>query len=378
MDAGLSNFQAFMANAFFTLGQVIFEVPTGLVADTYGRRISYLLGSSTLVISTLLYLWMWNIEGPFWGWALSSALLGVGFTFFSGALEAWLVDALHFENVTKDLDGVFAKGQVVGGITMLIGSAAGGVIAQYTNLGVPYIIRSAILLLNFATAFVFMKDLGFTPTKSKTPLGEMKKTFKSSLKHGFGNPPVRWLMLAVPFSAGVGFYVFYALQPFLLELYGDKEAYSIAGMVAALAALAQICGGLLASRIKKLFKLRTTAMLVGTFLTVIMLAFLGFVINFWIAFVLIFLWILMFAALTPIRQTYLNGNIPSEQRATVISFDNLMGSTGGIFIQPGLGKVADIYNYSTSFVVGAGIQALALPFVWLARREKVEADKVSE
>ena len=56
LDAGLSNTEAFAANAFFTLGQVVFEVPTGVVADTVGRRASYLLGAGTLLVSTLLYL----------------------------------------------------------------------------------------------------------------------------------------------------------------------------------------------------------------------------------------------------------------------------------------------------------------------------------
>src|ERR1700730_7920274 len=84
LNAGLSNFEAFMANAFFTAGEVIFEVPTGIIADTWGRRVSYLLGAITLTISTLLYLYMWYIHGPFWGWAVSSLLLGLGFTFFSG------------------------------------------------------------------------------------------------------------------------------------------------------------------------------------------------------------------------------------------------------------------------------------------------------
>jgi MFS family permease len=63
LDAGLSNFQAFLANGFFTLGMVVFEVPTGVVADTFGRRISYLLGALTLSVSTLLYLLMWQIHG---------------------------------------------------------------------------------------------------------------------------------------------------------------------------------------------------------------------------------------------------------------------------------------------------------------------------
>ena len=48
LDAGLSNLEAFAANAFFTAGMVVFEVPTGIVADTVGRRRSYLLGTVTL------------------------------------------------------------------------------------------------------------------------------------------------------------------------------------------------------------------------------------------------------------------------------------------------------------------------------------------
>src|SRR5918993_1745675 len=94
LDAGLSNTEAFAANAFFTAGQVIFEVPTGVVADTRGRRMSYLLGTATLFVTTLAYLWLWQISGPFWGWAVVSIFLGLGFTFFSGATEAWLVDGL--------------------------------------------------------------------------------------------------------------------------------------------------------------------------------------------------------------------------------------------------------------------------------------------
>src|SRR5918996_419127 len=70
LDAGLNNVEAFAANAFFTAGQVLFEVPTGVVADTRGRRYSFMLGAATLLLSTLLYLLMWNLEAPFWGWAI--------------------------------------------------------------------------------------------------------------------------------------------------------------------------------------------------------------------------------------------------------------------------------------------------------------------
>jgi MFS family permease len=141
LDAGLGITQAFAANAFFTFGQVLFEVPTGVVADTRGRRASYLLGSATLLASTLLYVLLWRIHGPFWAWAVVSMLLGLGFSFLSGATEAWLVDGLQATKYTGTLESAFAKGQIAGGVAMLTGTVAGGVIAQVTSLGVPYLVR---------------------------------------------------------------------------------------------------------------------------------------------------------------------------------------------------------------------------------------------
>ena len=75
------------------------------MADTVGRRASYLLGTVVLAAATLLYVLLWQIEAGFALWALVSVLLGLGFTFFSGATEAWLVDALHATGFTGDLDG---------------------------------------------------------------------------------------------------------------------------------------------------------------------------------------------------------------------------------------------------------------------------------
>ncbi len=376
LNAGLSNFQAFLANAFYSVGYVIFEVPTGIIADTYGRRLSYLLGALTLAISTALYLYMWEIQGPFWGWALSSMVLGLGYTFFSGATEAWLVDALKATNFKGSLESVFAKGQMVGGAAMLTGAILGGIIAQYSNLGVPYILRSAVLLINFAMAFILMQDLGFTPSKPKNPVNEMKKIFNKSIDLGIKNPPVRWIMLTAPFASGVSFYVFYALQPFLLELYGNETAYAIAGLIAALTGLSQIAGGILASRIRKLFKKRTSAIFLGTALTGLILVLVSQVSNFYAAIGLIFIWGLLFAAIGPIRQAYLNGLIPSEQRATVLSFDSLLGSGGAVGIQPTLGKVADNNGYPTSYLTSSIFQWAALPFIYLARREKPKSDKM--
>jgi MFS family permease len=376
LDAGLSNLEAFTANAFFTAGMVLFEVPTGIVADTLGRRMSYLLGTLTLSVSTLLYVLLWQTGAPLWQWAVVSILIGLGFTFFSGAVEAWLVDALAATGFTGTMESVFGRGQVVTGVAMLGGSVAGGVIAQQTNLGVPFVLRGLILIVMFLVAFRLMHDIGFTPERGGRPLAEMRKVAAASIDYGWRVPAVRWLMVEGMFLGGVGVYAFYALQPYLLELYGDPHAYQIAGLVAAIIAGAQILGGVAAPWIRGRFRRRTSALIATAGLGAATLALIGILQSFWAVVGLIVVWGLLFAATMPIRQTYINGLIPSQQRATVLSFDSLMASSGGVWAQPALGRAADVWGYAPSYVLGAGISALALPFLVLSRRQNAPADTV--
>jgi len=376
LDAGLSNAQAFAANAFFTAGLVLFEVPTGVIADVRGRRLSYLLGTLTLTISTLLYLLMWRISAPFWAWAITSIFLGLGFTFFSGAVQAWLIDALKATGYTGQLDAVFARGEIVEGIAMLTGSVAGGYLAQMTNLGMPYVLRAVVLALTFVLAFILMRDVGFTPTRTTSPVREMKRVLRTAIEQGLGKRAVRWVMLASAFTDGVSIYAFYAMQPYLLNLYGDAGAFGIAGLAAAVTAGAQIIGGLAVPRVRKFFRRRTQLLLVAAALSVVFLALVGLVPNFYLALGFFVLWAMLSSLSTPVRQAYINGCIPSEQRATVLSFDSLLGSAGGVVTQPVLGRVADVQGYPASYVVSAGIYALSIPFMWLAKRGDAPGDYV--
>lgn len=374
LDAGLSNFEAFAANAFFTAGMVVFEVPTGVTADTVGRRASYLLGTLTLAVSTSLYVFLWHIRGPFWAWAVASMLLGLGFTFFSGAVEAWLVDALGAVGFTGRLDAVFARGQIAGGVAMLTGSLLGGYVAQVTNLGVPFLLRAGVLVLMFGYASVFMRDLGFVPVRGNGMATEMRRIVSASLQFGWRVPSVKWLMLSSPFLSGVSIYAFYALQPYLLRLYGDPTAYGIAGLVAAIVAGAQIVGGLAAPLVRRVLPRRTTVLVSAAAASAGILALVGVVHVFWAVIALVVLWGLLSAASSPIRQAYLNGMIPSSQRATILSFDSMLGSAGGVVAQPALGKSADVWSYGTSYVISGVLSALAVPFLVLSRRQKPAAD----
>jgi MFS family permease len=376
LDAGLSNGEAFAANAFFTAGMVVFEIPTGALADTWGRRASYLLGAATLLCATLLYLAMWRAQAPLLGWALASMLLGLGFTFFSGATEAWLVDALAASGYREGLEAVLARGQVAGGAAMLLGSVAGGLIAQATNLGVPYVIRSVCLGLTLAAAFFLMRDEGFTPDRRTGPLEEVRRVVRASLDSGWRNPPVRWLMLSALCSGGVTVFAFYALQPYLLQLYGDPNAFGVAGLAAAIVAGTEMLAGVIAPFVRRLFARRTTALMALTAVGIACLALIGATSSFPLAIALLVVWGLSFSAAIPIRQTYLNGLLPSRERATVLSFDNLMDSAGGVVAQPALGRAADVWGYPVAYIISAGIQLVALPFLALARRERAASDVV--
>jgi MFS family permease len=378
LDAGLTNAEAFGANAFFTLGEVLFEVPTGVLADVRGRRASYMLGAATLLVSTLLYLTMWQSHAGLFGWAVASIMLGLGFTFFSGATEAWLVDALHATGFEGKLEAVFARGQMVSGGAMLIGSVGGGYVAQLTNLGVPYVIRSILLGLTLLVAFFLMHDLGFTPQRGKSPLAEVRRVAQASVDEGWRKPPIRWLMLSAPFTTGIGIYAFYALQPYLLELYGDRSAFGIAGLSAAIIAGTQIVGSLTVPLWGRLLGRRTHALFVGSTLSIACLFIIARTSHFWVAIAALVVWGMAFSAVTPMRQAYLNGLIPSAQRATVLSFDNLMGSAGGVVAQPVLGRAADVFGYPFSYLLCAMAELLALPFLALARRENAPSDVVEE
>src|ERR1043165_4547768 len=87
-EAGLSNTEALAANACFTLGYAVFEIPTGSIADTWGRRASYLLGGCTLTVTTLLYWLAWRLHADVWAWAAVSVVLAIGFACLSRAARA--------------------------------------------------------------------------------------------------------------------------------------------------------------------------------------------------------------------------------------------------------------------------------------------------
>lgn len=368
LNAGLDIFSVFVANAVFTGAMVIFEVPTGVVADTSGRRMSFLLSTVVLCLATLGYVGIALVGGGLFWFCVMSVFLGLGFTFYSGAVEAWLVDALQATHYTGELENVFARAGMITNTLMLIGTVGGGLLGN-VDLAIPYVGRALLLAIVFGWAYFHMHDIGYTPralTVSAIP-AEVGKVARESITYGWQQQPVRLIMIVTFIHGLYGIWGFYATQPYFLDLLGQPDAIWVAGAVAALVSTTMIASNWLLDRYISLFRSRTTILVAASGIVTVSTIGVGVVDSFWLAVPLFLLGTLAFGIFTPVKQGYLHRLIPSAQRATVISFDAMLGSGGGVVGQTGLGYLSRQQNIAAGFVVGGATTVLAIPFLLILR-----------
>jgi MFS family permease len=377
LDAGLSIFEVFVANAAFTAAMALFEVPTGVVADTRGRRASFLLSEAILAVGTLAYVGVAAVHGGLLLFCLAGVILGLGYTFYSGAVEAWLVDALKATGYQQELDGVFARASIVSSIAMLTGTVVGGVLGQI-DLALPYVVRAALVVVAFVVGFRTMHEIGFVPRAlhMRGILGEMRKVARAGITYGWRKQAIRLLVLDAFLSYGFWSWAWYAWQPYFLQLYG-RNAIWLSGLIASLFALAGIAGNVLVGRLAIPGRRRTTILLGGTALMTATMVATGAIRSFWVTVPIFLLGALVGGVMQPVRQTYLHYSIPTSERATLVSFDSLVGSLGSVGGQTGLGYLSQERSIPAGFVVGGLATILALPIFWRLRALDEAADRIT-
>jgi MFS family permease len=377
LDAGLSIFEVFVANAAFTAAMALFEVPTGVVADTRGRRVSFLLSEATLVVGTLAYVGVAAVGGGLVMFCLAGVILGLGYTFYSGAVEAWAVDALKATGYRGELDTVFARAGVVDGVATLVGTVGGGLLGQL-DLALPYLVRALLVAMAFVVGFRIMHDIGFTPRtlQLRGILGEMRKVARAGLTFGLRAPAMRLLVMHSFLIFGFFFWAWYAWQPYFLGLL-ERDAVWVAGVIAALFSLADILGNVLVGRVARPGRRRTTILLAASAVLSAAMVATGAIQFFWVTVPLFLVGAVAVGVLTPVRQTYLHHSIPSSERATLVSFDALVGSVGSIGGQVGLGYLSQERSVPAGFVVGGLATLLALPIFARLRARNEPADRIT-
>ena len=389
LHAGLDIFQVMLTNAAFTLGMVVFEIPTGVVADTLGRRVSLLLCIATLFASTLLYVTIaWRGWG-FWPFMLTSVFLGLGYTFYTGAVDAWLVDALKATGYAEPLEGVFAKGQMVFGAAMLVGTLGGGLLGQLA-LSIPYLVRAATFVPLFVLAWIGMAEIGFTPRAlewRRVP-AEMRRVFIEGLDYGLHHRVVRPVMFASLVNMSFMIFGFYSWQRYFLDLLG-RDLVWVSGLIAALLSLSMIVGNALVRPLSRVMRTRTGVLAASSAVQAAMVVVCGGLglgvatstishgvpIRFLVVVALYLVYGIALGAMGPVKQGYLNAHIPSAQRATIISLDALFADAGGVAGQTGWGYLAKVRSIGEAWIYSGLSLVLAVPLYFVARRNDREYDK---
>jgi hypothetical protein len=271
---------------------------------------------------------------------------------------------------------VFARGAIVSGAAMLCGTLGGGWLGQ-VDLSLPFIVRSALLTLVFAIALLGVHDLGFRarPLRLGSLRRELANVAKFSLRYGWNQRSLRWLMMASAVQTSFVLWGFYAWQPYFQEIL-DTNAVWFAGVVAAAIALSTMLGNGVVDYFTRLCGRRTTLLLWAAGIQSLAAVGVGLAPDFPTALVCLLIVTATMGVVSPVRQAYFHQRVSGEQRATVVSFDSMVGSLGGVGGQLGLGYLSKLHDYAAGYVAGGVISILAIPIYLSVRRLHEDADRI--
>jgi MFS family permease len=204
----------------------------------------------------------------------------------------------------------------------------------------------------------------------------MRKVGRAGITYGWRRPAVRLLVLESFLLGGFFSWAWYAWQPYFLQLYG-RDAIWLSGVIAAFFGLAGIAGSVMVGRLAKPGRRRTTILLgaAGAFSATMIAT--GAIRSFWITVPVFLLGAVAGGIMQPVRQTYLHYSIPTSERATLVSFDSLVGSLGSVGGQTGLGYLSQERSIPLGFVVGGLATLLALPIFGRLRALDEPADRIT-
>ncbi|MCA0455491.1 MAG: MFS transporter [Chloroflexi bacterium] len=357
---GLSPLQLVLAGTALELTIFVCEIPTGVIADVYSRRLSIVLGYFLIGISFLLMAFI----PSFIGVLLFNILWGFGHTFTSGATEAWITDEVGEDKVgalflrSSRLSTLFGIGATI--VAIVIGSFA---------ITLPMIL-SGIGFMVITTAMVlYMPETGFdpTPAEERSTFGQMGHTLAS----GFRLVKVRPTLIAI---LGIGlFFGLYSegfdrlggahlLTSFTLPDFGGLQPVVYMGILGLIGGFITVLATQVMEKRLDMSKSRLLAR-ASLGLTALLVMFLfGFALagSFWVAVLLDWGIGVSRALLGPITSTWANQQIDSSVRATVISMTSQVDALGQIVGGPPVGYVGERFGVRIALIAAGMILSPAL------------------
>ncbi|KKU90971.1 MAG: Major facilitator superfamily [Microgenomates group bacterium GW2011_GWA1_48_10] len=330
----------------------VLEIPTGVIADRFGRKISVVLGCFITFLSFLLYGTIPNFSA----FLLAEFFAAAGLALMSGASEALLYDSLREEKKETKFKNIFGRSFSLGQVSAIIAAPLGGFIASRFGLNIPMLITAfpsliaALVLLT--TKEPLMKD---TQEKEKNYLNITKRGISTFIH----NKLLRTLAINGILVYTGAYFLIWLYQPQLKNL-GIAIIYF--GFVRALFALSGMIFSHNLQLTEKLFKSGNNFFRITTFITILSLV----LIAVFPSLITIVLAIILIGGLGQARFTalnsYMNDQIPSEQRATTLSSISMLNRILLIVLNPAVGFMAD-HSLRGAFIFVAALSLIAIIFI---------------
>ena len=346
----LNPLQLILVGTTLELACFIFEIPTGIVADVYSRKLSIVIGGVLTGVGFIL-------EGSISSFIfvlVAQIVWGLGSTFISGSLEAWIAE----EEKNKDLDEIYIKGAQAGQIGAFIGRVLSTVIANF-SVRLPIIVSGVLFIILALFLWLYMPENNFKPS-APGDLNTFKKmvyTFKSGLKF-VKSKSIIMILLAVTLFYGLSSEGYdrlsnaHFLQDTTLPKLGNLSSvtwfgiFGILGMI-----LSFIVMHFMAKNLKNEDNRKN-----GKLLLCINILYISSMLIFALTRNFSLMLIAYLATNTfriinePIFSAWLNGHIDDNSRATVLSINGQMNSLGQILGGPIIGIIATNISVSIGIV----------------------------
>jgi MFS family permease len=366
LSHNLSLLEVSLVNLSFMLGNFFFEIPTGAYADFFGRRKSLILSSLFLTGALAIYFISTNILM----FIIAELIAALAFTFASGALDAWMVDSLEGKGYIGKVDFVFSQASIVSYSASLVGGLIGGYLGNI-NLALPFGVGALVSLSSLAAVVFLMHE---KPVKTKAlsftnGFKQMAIVAKDSINYGVRHKVVLWLILSSMLA-------FFAFQP--LNMYWAPRINALSGNQVWL--MGWIWVGVTTCMMLGSYWIRTLLKKQKSYLWILIAMSLFLSLPILLAsisniFALVVSGYILHeigrGMIRPMQKSYLNKHIPSEKRATILSFDSMMGklgAAGGLVV---LGFVANNYSIQDAWLISGVLLLFLIPiYIKVTENEK--------
>jgi MFS family permease len=354
ISKGLDLFQVNLVNFMFFATCFFCEIPTGAFADVFGRKLSFIISCFLLSTGMLVY----GVSDSFWGFVVAEVIAAIGSTFASGAFQAWMIDRLKHQGYSGSLSSIFAKEQLLrNGIG--IAAAIIGAFLIEKHVFLPWIIGGLIMGLVGIIATIYMEEeIEFTKNHFSFALSikSMVETVRASTGHCVNNKSFRFILVS-------GFVQLFAVQaanmqwqPFFGQFFTNKSNF---GFIYAGISIALIIGSIIAPKFLKIVKNEKLAISLSQLGIGLCIA-ITTLFHSLLPALSIFLFHELFRGIfNPLKDVYLNDNIPSKERATLISIDSTSRLFGGMIGLLVSGAIAQYVSLSMAWIFSGLILTIA-------------------